>query len=298
MIKVGLSTRAPRLAHLVRRLAAHPDVTIEWIAGDPAQSGRVGRHYRALVGEIDVDIVDRPDVDLIDLYIGPCDNALNGHDRLKIILTDGAPAPGRLDAEVVNGVPEYNRKALVRGARATALPDQLTLLGALALMPAARNLLLADAIHGTVMLSDPTPGAVASATGRYIDPAATATLRRDILTGLQASYGAEMRLTAFTVPGSVAMATFTLATRMSLADVKALYHAFYDDHRHVVLLDVPHRGITADMVAGTNKAVIGLESDGSTLMVTVAADMALRTGEGMILHLLNLLFGLDERTGF
>lgn len=297
MIKVGLSSKTPRLENLVRRLVAHPDVTIEWIAGDAAD-GRVARRYRALVGEIDADITDRPDIDLVDLYIGPCDNALNGHDDLKIILTDGMPVPGRLDVEVVNGVPEYNRKALVRGARATAVPDQLTLLGALALMPAARNLLLGDTIEAAVMLSDSKPGAVASATGRYLDPADTATLRRDILTGLQASFNADMHVTAFTIPGTVAMGTFTFDTRMSVTDIKALYHAFYDDHRHVVLLDVPHNGISADMVAGTNKAVIGLETDGTTLIVTVAADMAIRTGEGIILHLLNLLFGLDERTGF
>lgn len=297
MIKIGLSAKTPDITGLVKKLRSHPDVEIMWIYNN-GNVARVANIFPELVGEYDGCFSDQPFFDNIDLYVGPFDRRINGYPEIKAIITGEMPSAGECNCEIVLGVPEYNRKALVRGAKVTILPDQMTLAGALALMPLAKNLLLNCTVNGAILFSNKDPRRADSADGRFLDSHTTGTLINDILSRLQTSFNSPLRILPFTVSDDVAMLTITVDLALSTDDAVKLYHDFYHDHRHVVLIENPANPIKASMVHGTNKAVISITGDNTTLAVTTCFDARLKQGSGMIIHLLNLLFGLDERTGF
>lgn len=292
MIKTGLSAKVPDFVGLVRYLKSHPDVEIAWVTNAGRQAV-VSYLYPELTGEFDGKFAEAGDFDAIDLYIGPWTPEVDAHPDVKAVIygeTDGAVTA------VESGLAELNRKALVRGARVAAVPALTEIVGALALMPLARNLMLTAPIAGAMLLPESDPRYAETAVGILGDEE-LAPLRR-ALTALQTSFAAPMRVVGFTTADDVAMATLTVDCRMPLADVARLYHDFYDDHRHVVILEDPVHDVCAAMVRGTYKAVVSLKSDGTTLTVTTAVDSRQRTGAGAALHLLNLLFGLHELTGF
>lgn len=298
MIKVGLNHNLPDFVSLYRMLKAHPDVEIKWVHNF-GRTVPIDQMYPQLAGEGDFKFAETLDLNDINLYIGP-DLSLEvmaGIPDLKVIGVSQMRVP-ELNAEI--GLPEYNRKALVRGARVAYLPDEFTYLGALALMPLAKNLLLGDAVEGSVVFSsraNDDRSITAGTWNGYFKDWFTEQLTEQVLRPLQQSFGGTFRVVPFNVPGNVSMATFVVPMRMSGDDVRELYHKFYDDHRHVVILG-ENRDVRPGMVEGTNKAVISINVNDGRLFVSVAFDSRFRMGHGVIVHVMNLLFGLDERTGF
>lgn len=301
MIKVGIIHNLPDVVNLVRRLVKHPDVEIVWMH-NYGRTYKVSQLYPELVGEFDLKYTDHPDLSAIDLLIGwPPNPGTKLPDGLKSIFCTGyTNCAGCVDHPVEIGVPEFNRKALVRGARSAYLPDEITYLGSLALMPLAKNLLLGGDICGSLLLAGGTDGNGApctSAWGCSLCDASTHELREKILLPLQTSFNSRLRLLPFDIRGNVSIATFIIDTKMNLCDIMQLYHDFYDDHRHVTVLPENFLEVKACQVEGTNKSVIGLKIEEGRLYVSVAFDTRMKLGAGNIIHIMNLLFGLDERTG-
>lgn len=298
MIKVGLNNNLPDFVALYRLLKTHPDVEIMWVH-DFGRVSSITQTYPELVGEADSAMTATPDYKAINLYIGPAEprlkEAMAANADLKAILTSSyGHSATSVDCPLEIGLPEFNRKALVRGARVTHMPEEFTMLGALALMPLARNLLLTGDITGSVLLG----GERMSTWGRYYREWFVEELCERVLRPLQSSFNSRFKVIPFSVTGNVRMATFMIESKINPVDLRQIYHRFYDDHRHVVILDESVQEIRAGMVEGTNKAVISLVGGEGCFSVSVAFDARYRMGHGNILHLLNLLFGLDERTGF
>lgn len=300
MIKVGLAHNLPDVANLVRHLVKHPDVEIVWMHNF-GRTFPVSQQYPELMGEFDMKYTDKPDFTAINLFIGwPISNDIKDSDGLKSIFCTGyTNCAGAVDHPVEIGLPEFNRKALVRGARSAYLPDEITYLGALALMPLARNLLLGGDINAALLLSGTDPGNPRdmAAWGSCLSDFFTQELREKVLRPLQMSFNSPLRMLPFDVKGNVSMATFVIDTTMNLCDIMQLYHDFYDDHRHVTVLPENSPEVKACQVEGTNKSVIGLKAENGRLYVSVAFDSRMKLGTGNIIHIMNLLFGLDERTG-
>ena len=288
MIKTGLTLSPATGIDLVRLLLDHPDIDLKWVDADGAH--HVNDLYDELTGEAPV-IPETPDFDTIDLYIGPADGktafrmGISGAPHLKAIYTGG-----QVPETAVLGVAEYNRKALVRGAREAYVPDALTLLTSLALMPLAKNLMVRPEITGTALL----PASVVAMPGTPLHTEAFGHAAA-ILAELQSSCNARYEVVPVTGSDGFSAVTLGMEQSMPLRDIVPLYRDFYDDHRHVVVLE--DRPVTRAMTAGTNKTVIALRHDGSKLWVTAACDARFKLSAGLPVHLLNLLFGLDECTG-
>lgn len=301
MIKTGIALNLPDVTNLVRMLRRHPDVDIVWMHNFN-RTHSITYDFPQLIGELDLKYTDTPDFKAIDLYVGsPFRNPNDFADNPNLKTIFCAPymdCAGSVNCPVEIGLPEYNRKALVRGARAAYTPDEITYLGALALMPLTKNLLLGSPVGGSVLLnhSDAHKGDL-EGWGKYVGSFLTHELCEKVLLPLQNSFNQPLNLLAFNTAGNVSMGTFVIDTRMNLCDIRQLYHSFYDDHRHVVILPENVPAVAAKMVEGTNKAVIGLNLDAGKLFITVAFDGRMKTGAGNIIHIMNLLFGLDERTG-
>ncbi len=301
MIKTGINLSPLISADLIRLLINHPDVDLRWVAGPSMPAEGVSAVFDQLQGEVGEVSVDA-DFQAIDLYIGNdfqgLEKFLNEQPKSKAIVLGPQLRPLGYD-EAVLGVCEYNRKALVRGARLALQPDIPTILGAIALMPLAKNLMLNAPVAGTMLL----PQASMRGAGDFrcaattLSPGAFKPLREQILEQLQTSFNAPIEITAIeNTTSHFACAILTVDIKMGLDQVRRIYKEFYDDHRHIVF---PTHAVNEAMVHGTNKTVVGLGHDGlGRLIVTVGFDARYKGAAGNVLHLLNLLFGLDERIGF
>lgn len=295
MIKTGISLSYPLITpELFRLLKKHPDIEICQIEGAKDNSTYHQELFETLQEEIKgIPIALSPeemDFSELDLYIGPSNKLLPENREFKAIFTDSGT--GEL------GVCEFNRKALVRGATEVTLPDLPTILGALALMPLAKNLLLNSPISVTMLLPVDRLGSRSSFTvpNSGLTSDNLNILREKILTVLQNSFNSPVDIsTICSTVSSFACAVFNTGVKISSEQARELFMDLYSDHRHIYF---PEGTISERMVIGTNKTIISLRNDSlGKLVVNVACDGLYKGGAGNIVHILNLLFGLDERTG-
>lgn len=295
MIKTGISLSYPFITpELFRLLLKHPDVEIKWIRGANDGSEYERDFFETLQDEIkDIPVVEclsEDCFDEIDLYIGTNSVSVPEDKDFKTIFTDGD--------DFILGVCEYNRKAMVRGGRAVVLPGISVILGALALMPLAKNLLLNSTITATMLL--PVDRLVSRSAFR-IEPDSRIDgemklLGDKILTQLQTSFNSPIEVnTIGSTVSSFACAIFVIDIKFPANQAIELFKDFYSDHRHIFF---PEHTVSERMVLGTNKTVITMHNDSTgRLVVNVGCDALFKGGAGNIVHVLNLLFGLDERTG-
>lgn len=295
MIKIGLHLEYPSITpELIHLLKKHPDVEIKWIESDKKRSEYEHDFFETLQSELS-DIQqfswpEKPESDDIDLYIGPANGYESDREDIKCIYTDGTDG--------TMGVCEYFRKNIVRGAKEVYLPSINSIMAALALMPLAKNLMLNFPIEAVLLLPADRVG---SRSTFRIDPSLqdsddfseTISL---ILTQLQASFNSPINASVVeTTASSFACGIFNTNIKISATQALEFYKDFYSDHRHIYF---PEKSITERMVIGTNKTAITMQNDSlGRLVVNIACDALYKGGAGNIVHILNLLFGLDERTG-
>ena len=80
----------------------------------------------------------------------------------------------------------------------------------------------------------------------------------------------------------------------SLDELELIYNQYYRDHPFVVISKEP---IFLKQVVNTNKCIIQLEKEGNRLVVHSAIDNLLKGASGQAVQNMNLMFGLEERTG-
>lgn len=301
MIKTGINLTPHISAELIRLLLKHPDVDIRWVSGASMPAEGVGAVFDQLQGEVG-NIPTSGSLNDINLYIGNdfvgLDQFVGSRENAKAIIVGPLLRMQGYD-EAILGVCELNRKAMVRGGVLGIQPDVPTLLGAIALMPLAKHLMLNGPIYGTMMLPYGTP----MSSGKFRMEARTLgegtlrTLRDEVLSQLQASFSSPMEITSIeNHASSFACVVLSLDLKVEQAEVEKIYREFYSDHRHIVF---PTHPINDAMVMGTNKSVVSLGRDSlGRLLVTVGFDASMKGGAGNVLHMLNLLYGLDELTGF
>lgn len=91
-----------------------------------------------------------------------------------------------------------------------------------------------------------------------------------------------------------AIVSLYLDSDLQLDEVKQLFAEAYEDHGFTFVID---RQPDLKDVVNTNKCLIYLDKAGSRLIITAAIDNLLKGGAGNAIHIMNLLFGLSERTG-
>lgn len=81
---------------------------------------------------------------------------------------------------------------------------------------------------------------------------------------------------------------------LSLTELNKLYEDFYAE---AVFTHVTKEPVFLKQVVNTNKCILQLEKVGSMLVVHSAADNLLKGASGQAVQNMNLMFGIDERTG-
>ena len=289
------------LPRLVQLLHDHPDVELMSYA-DPKNAGlRLDELYPALTGETDLTVTASADVDTVDVvFIAAEPEVAHSFmapgtlpDNLYVIDLSGYYSIPAKDNVFVQGIPELNRKAMVRGAHYVAMPDAVTTAAALSLLPLAKNLLLNSPVHIQAVTHDPQAESNAL-TARILDDATVDRLS-SAFSSLQNSFCTSITGIEFlgdTTEGLIAVTT--IETPVSLGELRRIYEEYYDDHNFTFIVDnVPDITDARD----TNKCFIHLDKKGNTLVITTVLDTEFKGGAGNAVHAMNLLFGLIEKVG-
>lgn len=294
MIKAGIiGGYACITGDLIRILLHHPDVEITWVVDKHRAGLNLSEVFPDLIGDIDLAFTDTADFENIDVLFAltplPTDSDALSQEDLRIITIGEAPAE-----DFIHGVPELNRKAMVRGGKRVAIPPATEGLLELALLPMAKNLLLNSSIHANIL--DPsyeenivtleTSSASSQITARIAN-----TLRE-----LQKSFAATIDvITVRDVCHEGILASIYFDCNVELDELFRLYEDFFSDHNFTY---VSRGSVTTSAVLRTNKCIIGLDKAGNRLLITAVIDERLKGCAGTAVHAMNLLFGLYERAGF
>ena len=315
MIKAGIIGGAGYTAgELIRLLINHPDVQLMWVNSSSNAGNPVASVHQGLIGETDLVFTDQTPFDEINVLFfctphGQTRTFLESHsvpDDLRIIdlSTDYRHQDGTHD--FVYGLPELNRKAIVRGAKHIANPGCFATAIQLALLPLAKNLLLNKDVHVF---------AITGSTGAGVKPAPTSHFSwrndnisiykpfrhqhldeiRQSLSQLQNSFASEIDF--IPVRGCFSRGIFAplyLDCPVELSEIRRLYDDYYSDHNFTFVTD---KMPDLKDVVNTNKCLLHLEKEGNKLIIVSVIDNLLKGASGTAVHNMNLLFGLHERTG-
>ena len=191
--------------------------------------------------------------------------------------------------DMAYGLPETNRKQLVRGCRRAVVPRSVAAAAIIGLYPLARHLLL----KGDITVGYACPADIATEEKMNM-------VRQEILYVLsktQNSFSGDILLQHLDeeVSDRGLKVVVDIPCTLDITEVFKLFDDCYDDHNFTFMLASAMPGYE---VEGTQKTLVTLQKQKSDrLTVTVIADCRMRGGAGDAVHIMNLLFGLHERTG-
>jgi len=298
MIKAGIAGADTLMAgELIRILVNHPDVELI-SAFAPGKVGRkVASVHHGLAGECDLEFSPdinpaKLDVIFIDAHSDVADRFRLNTDRwpdLRIIDMSHCPSLDFEKLDMAYGLAEINRKQLVRGCKRAVVPRSVSAVALICLYPLARHLLL----NGNINISYACPS--------DIDTDEKSEMVRleilDVLRNTQNSFNGDVmlrRLLEEVTPRGLRV-EIEIPCTLDINEVFRIYNDIYDDHNFTHLLPVTMPGYE---VEGTQKCLVSLQKrTPDNLTVSAVADCRMRGGAGDAVHIMNLLFGLHERTG-
>lgn len=291
---------------LIRILINHPDVDIV-TAHAPAMRGRsVSSVHHGLIGELPLLFSDTIDSDRLDIIF--IDSHSETAERFRAFSSqkgDGVEDSGEgglcivdmshapvLDFEalgMIYGLPEINRRRLVHGARRAIVPRSIAGVSLISLLPLATHLLL----RGDIRIQVECPDDIGIPD--KLDMAVRET--EFILSRIQQSFSSKISLERLPSSHSARLLRVMIEVECGVAkdELERIYQETFDDHNFTWLSGRP---AGADEVEGTDKCVITLSETGNgKLLIETVADCRMRGGAGDAVHIMNLMFGLHEKTG-
>lgn len=315
MIKVGIIGGAGYTAgELLRLLINHPDVEIVFVNSSSNAGNRITDVHTGLYGETDLTFTDELPLQDIDCLFfctahGDTRKFIDAHPLPEELRVIDLSMDYRIESEehdFVYGLPELNRKRIVRGARHIANPGCFATAIQLGLLPLAKNLLLNNPVHITAITGSTGAGQKPSATSHFswrnnnmsiYKPFTHQHLPeiRQSLTLLQSSFSADLNFIPVRgdFPRGIFVSMYT-DCQVGLDEIRRLYEEYYDDHSFTFVTDA---NIDLKQVVNTNKCLLHLEKHGDKLLILSAIDNLLKGASGQAVHNMNLLFGLTETVG-
>lgn len=206
----------------------------------------------------------------------------------------------------VYGLPEVNL-GRIAGSRSVANPGCFATALQLSLVPLAAAGLLPDGEINITALTGSTgagvkPGATTHFSWRndnvsVYKPFTHQHLKEIGMTLAQLQPGNKSRINFIPMRGDFARGIFAVTTLdcpLSEEEVTKLYKDYYADAPFAVVSDNP---IDLKQAVNTNKAVIHVEKHEGKLLVTCAEDNLLKGASGQAVQNMNIMLGLDQRTG-
>lgn len=298
MVKVGiLGADSPLAGEVIRILINHPETELHSLHSSTLSGRNLSSHHHGLIGEnplVFSDEFDPEDLDLIiiagnsELNSTIIDNFQNFEDLKLISISKKYPeALDELKYDI--GLSEINRKTLVRTSRISRVPSPAIVTPLIALAPLANFLLLNNDVEINVKLPQHLYKAV-DLSGDYKELIEQLKERQNSFSGKII-----LNISASDTEERGVITTISMKNSLPLEELEKIYDQLYDDHNFTFL---SRREVGLEEVEGTQKVVIFPEKpDPDTLNLKIVSDGVMRGGAGDIVHILNLYFGLHEKTG-
>lgn len=295
MIKVAITgADHPTAGELIRILVNHPDVEIVAIVAPGHEGAPVHSVHHGLHGEAPLSFTASLRPAAADLIFS-CGNSLTLPEMqalldkfpdLKIIVLESLQGASEDDSSVF-ALPEINRKALVRGARLAEIPSAVASLALVPLYPLARHMLLSENIELTI-----------SAPEDLVTTDKLKLAEKEISSQLalaQRSFNGKISFKILSPSSKRGIELQSeISTPLDLEHILETYN-LYDDHNFSFPITSP---VKLEDVKGTEKIIFSLSlSKEGKLNLHAVADGRLRGSAGEAVHVMNLMFGLHEKTG-
>ena len=188
---------------------------------------------------------------------------------------------------MVYGVPEINRKPLVRGARRVVIPSPAEVVASIALMPLAVRSMLDGIVDVVVDTGRETQLRDSNDVAKYVGQA----LR---LVSGDSDFDIHISVNSINTDRCIELNT-VIKSPIPIDNIIDIYEELYDDHN---LTYVTAENMDIKEVVGTDKCIVSLtKNSGGDFRIRAIADSCLRGGAGDAVHVMNLLMGLYEKTG-
>ncbi|MDE5657611.1 MAG: N-acetyl-gamma-glutamyl-phosphate reductase [Muribaculaceae bacterium] len=317
MIRAGIIGGAGYTAgELLRLLINHPDVEVAWVHSTSNAGNLVTDIHQGLIGETNLRFCDTTPWEETDVvfFCTPHgqsrtfikENPIPEDIKIVDLSNDFRLKSSDDEHDFVYGLPEMNRKPMVRGAKHVANPGCFATAIQLALLPLAKNHLIKSDIHVTAITGSTGAGVKPSATSHYSWRNDNVSIYKPFrhqhlgeimqtMRELQPDFDAEINFVP--VRGCFSrgiMAIVYLDIDEDIETIRQMYEEAYSDHSFTFVTD---KQPDLKDVVNTNKCVIHLEKVDGKLLITSVIDNLLKGASGTAVHNMNLLFGLSERTG-
>jgi N-acetyl-gamma-glutamyl-phosphate reductase len=226
-------------------------------------------------------------------------------EKLKVIDLSHDFRLKRDENEFVYGLPELNREE-IKTAKYIANPGCFATGIQLALLPLAAAGLLKDEVHVQAITGSTGAGQKPTETSHFSWRSSNVSAYKifehqhesEILQSLkQLQPGFDKDFNFVPIRGNHTRGIFVSAYtnfKGSAEDANKLFEDFYQTHPFVF---VTKSNPGVKQVVNTNKAVIYLEKHGNKLVIISVTDNLIKGASGQAVQNMNLMFGLDEKTG-
>lgn len=312
MIKVGIIGGAGYTAgELIRLLVNHPEVELAFVHSSSNAGAKLCEVHSGLLGDTEMRFCDSFDLKTIDVLFlcsahGKSREFWSENERPASLKVIDLAQDFRDESEgYVYGLPEMQRSR-IEGAKLIANPGCFATAIQLALLPLAAAHLLPDEVQ---------VNAITGSTGAGVKPGSTThfswrnsnisvykafthqhliEISRDLKT-LQPGFSGKINFVP--MRGDFARGIFAsvcVDSAMSPEEAVELYRNYYADAAFTYVSDSP---VDLKQVVNTNKCVISLEKHEDKLLICSAIDNLLKGASGQAVQNMNIIFGLDEKTG-
>lgn len=316
MIKVGIIGGAGYTGgELIRLLINHPSVEIAFVHSNSNAGNYVYDVHADLFGDTDIRFSSEVSADIDVLFLcvahGDAKKFLSANkipDTVKIIdLSQDFRIKGTSleGTNFVYGLPELNKQS-IQTATQIANPGCFATCLQLGILPLAAHGLLKDDVHVTATTGSTGAGQKPTATTHFswrndnlsvykaFEHQHMKEISQSVML-LQPSYGYQVNFVPYR--GDFARGIIaSIYTKFygSIEEAVALYQSYYED---AAFTHVSTKNVDLKQVVNTNKCLLYLEKHGQYLMVVSIIDNLLKGASGQAVQNMNIMFGLDERTG-
>lgn len=317
MIKAGIIGGAGYTGgEMLRILIHHPQVEMAFVHSHSNAGNLISDVHTDLFGDTDLRFTDQisQDIDVLFLCVGHGDarKFLEAHpidEKVRIIDLSQDFRLHRQSSianrQFVYGLPELNRDR-IRSAHNIANPGCFATCIQLGLLPLASKGLLQHEVHINATTGSTGAGQSLSKTSHFswrnnnlsVYKAFEHQHLHEIGQSLMQLQGGLKEALNF-IPQRGDFTRGILAAMYTECDLNEeeayqLYETYYRAHPFT---HVSRQNIDLKQVVNTNKCLIHLEKHGNKLFIVSITDNLLKGASGQAVQNMNLLFGLDERTG-
>jgi N-acetyl-gamma-glutamyl-phosphate reductase len=314
MIKIGIIGGAGYTAgELLRILLNHPEADIVFVQSSSNAGNLISDVHDDLLGETQLKFTPEMPLDTVDVVF-----LCMGHgksvefmqqnklpERLKVIDLSHDFRLKRTGNEFVYGLPELNRET-IKTARYIANPGCFATGIQLALLPLAAEGLLTDEVHVQAITGSTGAGQKPSETSHFSWRSGNVSAYKifehqhegeilQSLKQLQPKFDKDFNFVP--IRGNHTRGIFVSAYTNFKGSVEEAFQLFEDFYQPHPFVFVTKTNPGVKQVVNTNKAVIYLEKHGSKLVIISVTDNLIKGASGQAVQNMNLMFGLDEKTG-